>query len=254
MLNLETIHYEKSDAVATIKLNRPHVLNAASRKLWLDFRRALREAAKDTEVKAIIITGEGRAFSAGADLKESQSRTLDEYRDYLVEGQEISRELYRMEKPTIAAVNGYALGSGCEIAVCCDIRIAAESAKFGFPEARVASGVGSGVLQLLPLLLGMGKAKELIFTAEYIDGDEAARIGLVNMVVPDDQLMHKAQEIAAKMAANSALSISLMKAILNRAHEASMEAIMDWEVEMMMSAIQTQERVKALEDFTARKR
>jgi len=254
MLNLETILYEKSDAVATIKLNRPHVLNAASRKLWLDFRRALREAAKDTEVKAIIITGEGRAFSAGADLKESQSRTLDEYRDYLVEGQEISRELYRMEKPTIAAVNGYALGSGCEIAVCCDIRIAAESAKFGFPEARVASGVGSGVLQLLPLLLGMGKAKELIFTAEYIDGDEAARIGLVNMVVPDDQLMHKAQEIAAKMAANSALSISLMKAILNRAHEASMEAIMDWEVEMMMSAIQTQERVKALEDFTARKR
>ncbi|MBW2145489.1 MAG: enoyl-CoA hydratase/isomerase family protein [Deltaproteobacteria bacterium] len=253
-MNLETILYEKSDAVATIKLNRPHVLNAASRKLWLDFRRALREAAKDTEVKAIIITGEGRAFSAGADLKESQSRTLDEYRDYLVEGQEISRELYRMEKPTIAAVNGYALGSGCEIAVCCDIRIAAESAKFGFPEARVASGVGSGVLQLLPLLLGMGKAKELIFTAEYIDGDEAARIGLVNMVVPDDQLMHKAQEIAAKMAANSALSISLMKAILNRAHEASMEAIMDWEVEMMMSAIQTQERVKALEDFTARKR
>jgi len=254
MLKLETIIYEKKEAIATIKFNRPHALNATNSQLWIDFRQALREAAKDPEVRALIIIGEGRAFSAGADLKESKTRTIEDYREYLVEGQEISRELYRMDKPTIAAVNGYALGSGCEIAMCCDIRIAAVSAKFGFPEARVASGVGSGVLQLLPLLLGMGKAKELIFTSEYIDGTEAARIGLANMVVPDDQLMDKAQEMAAKMAANSPVSISLMKAILNRAHEVSMDAIMDWEVEMMMSAIQTQERVKALEEFADRKK
>lgn len=254
MLKLETIVYEKAEAVAVIKLNRPQALNATSSRLWFDFREALRSASGDREVKAVIITGEGRAFSAGADLKESKSRSIDDYRNYLVEGQEISRELYRMEKPTIAAVNGYALGSGCEIAMCCDVRIAAESAKFGFPEARVASGVGGGGLQILPLLVGIGKAKELIFTSDYIDGAEAARIGLANMVTPDDQLMTRAHEMAQKMASNSPVSISLMKAILNRAIEASLESIMDWEVEMMMSAIQTQERLKALEDFETRKK
>lgn len=253
-MELSTIIYEQSENIAVVKLNRPEVLNAGNRQMWTDLRNVLEKVVKDSDVKAMIITGEGRAFCVGADLKESKTRTLEEYHEHIVGAQEISRKLYRLNIPTIAAINGYALGGGCEIAMLCDIRIAAENAKLGFPESRVASSVTSAGLQLLPLLVGIGKAKEMIFGAEYIDGKEAERIGLVNMVVPDDQLMDKAMEMAKKMSANSPVSISQMKSILNRAHESSMENISDWEVQVLMSSINTTYREKALSEFSARKK
>ena len=206
-MNLECIIYDKQDQIATIKLNRPKVLNAMNKQLWLDLRTALRDAGGDPKIKVVVITGEGRAFSTGADLKDSKGRSLTAYRDYLEHLQEISRELLRFSKPTIAAVNGYALGSGYELALACDIRVAAESAKVGSPEAKVSSSVTGGAMRLLRDLVGPGKAKELLFTADYISGAEAARIGLVNDVVPDDQLMRFTYEMAEKMTQNSAFSM-----------------------------------------------
>jgi len=149
-MNFECIIYEKDQGIATIKLNRPKVLNAMNKQLWLDFQAALEDAGKDSDIKVLVVTGEGRAFSTGADLKESKTRTLEAYREYLEELQEASRKIIRFEKPTIAAVNGYAIGSGYELALACDIRIAAEEAQIGSPEAKVTSSVTGGAFRLVP--------------------------------------------------------------------------------------------------------
>jgi len=254
-MEFECIIYEKRDGIATIKLNRPQVLNAMNKQLWLDFQVALKDVKNDPGVKVLIITGEGRAFSTGADLKDSKGRSLEDYRDYLVELQEASRKIIRFEKPTIAAINGYALGSGYELGLACDVRIAAEEAKIGSPEARVTSSVTGGAMRLVQDLIGPGKAKELLFTAEYIDGKEAERIGLVNKAVPLDQLMDETMEMAKKMAANSSFSIKMIKRGLNMARgEVSLEALMEYEVEACLACVSTKERQGSLKDFEERKK
>ena len=253
-MDFECILYEKEEGIAIIKLNRTKVLNAMNKQLWLDFQVALEDVKSDPEIKALILTGEGRAFSTGADLKESKDRSIEDYRDYLVELQEATRKIIRFEKPIIAAINGYALGSGYELALACDIRIAAEDAQIGSPEARVTSSVTGGAMRLVQDLIGPGKAKELLFTAEYIDGKEAERIGLVNKAVPLEQLMEEAKEMARKIAKNSSFSIKMIKTGLNMARgEVSLEALMDYEVEACLACVFTKERQDSLKDFEERK-
>ncbi len=252
-MEFECIIYEKKDGVAIIRFNRPQVLNAMNRQLWTDLEAALEDAKLDEGIKVVIITGEGRAFSTGADLKESKDRTLEQYREYLENLQEVSRRIIRYPKPIIAAVNGYALGSGYELALACDIRIAAESAKFGSPEAKVSSSVTGGAMRLLQDLVGPGKAKELLFTCEFIDGKEAERIGLVNKVVPDNRLMEEAMAMAQKIAQNSSFSIKVIKRGLELAKQASLEALMDYEVEACLACVFTKERQERLEEFEKRK-
>ena len=254
-MDFECIIYKKEEGIATIKLNRPQVLNAMNKQLWLDLQVALEDVKNDPEIKALIITGEGRAFSTGADLKDSKDRTIEEYRNYLVELQETSRKIIRFEKPIIAAINGYALGSGYELALACDIRIAAEEALIGSPEARVTSSVTGGAMRLVQDLIGPGKAKELIFTAEYIDGKEAERIGLVNKAVPLDQLMRTTIEMAKKIAENSSFSIKMIKKGFNMARgEVSLEALMDYEIEACLACVSTKERQDSLQEFEERKK
>jgi enoyl-CoA hydratase len=215
----------------------------------------LDDVQNDPQIKVLIITGEGRAFSTGADLKESKTRSLEAYRDYLVALQETSRRIIRFEKPTIAAINGYALGSGYELALACDIRIAADEAQIGSPEAKVTSSVTGGAMRLVQDLIGPGKARELLFTADSIDGREAARIGLVNTSVPLEELMRAAQEMAQKIAANSAFSIKMIKkGLLMARGEVSMEALMDFETEACLACVSTKERQTSLKDFEDRKK
>ena len=254
-MDFKCIIYEKEDRIALIKLNRPEVLNAMNKQLWLDFQVALEDVKNDHEIKVLIITGEGRAFSTGADLKESKVRSIEEYREYLVELQETSKKIIRFEKPTIAAINGYALGSGYELALACDIRISAEEAQIGSPEAKVTSSVTGGAMRLVQDLIGPGKAKELLFTGEYIDGKEAQRIGLVNRAVPLDRLMDEAREMAEKIAENSTFSIKMIKKGLHLARgEVSLEALMDYEIEACLACVSTKERQESLKDFEERKR
>lgn len=254
-MDFECILYEKDAGIAVIRLNRPRVMNAMNKQLWIDFQAALTDAREDAEVKAVIVTGEGRAFSTGADLKESKTRTIEAYRAYLEELQEASRMILRFEKPTIAAVNGYALGSGYELALACDIRLAAEDAQIGSPEARVTSSVTGGAFRLIQDLVGPGKARELLFTAENIDGREAERIGLVNRAVPADRLMDAARETAGKIAANSGFSIKMIKKGLRMAQsEVSLEALMDFEVEACLACVSTKEREASLKQFEDRKK
>jgi enoyl-CoA hydratase len=254
-MEFECIIYEKQGGIATIKLNRPKALNAMNKQLWLDFQEALEDVKNDHEIKVLIITGEGRAFSTGADLKDSKDRTIEQYRDYLVELQETSRKIIRFEKPTVAAINGYALGSGYELALACDIRIAAEEAKIGSPEARVTSSVTGGAMRLVQDLIGPGKARELLFTSEYIDGKEAERIGLVNRAVPLDSLMEEARKMAENMAENSSFSIKMIKKGLNMARDGvSLDALMDFETEACLACVFTKERQESLKEFEERKK
>jgi enoyl-CoA hydratase len=254
-MEFECIIYEKKDTVATVKLHRPKVLNAMNSQMWHDLLSALDDVQNDPQIKVLIITGEGRAFSTGADLKESKTRSLEAYRDYLVALQETSRRIIRFEKPTIAAINGYALGSGYELALACDIRIAADEAQIGSPEAKVTSSVTGGAMRLVQDLIGPGKARELLFTADSIDGREAARIGLVNTSVPLEELMRAAQEMAQKIAANSAFSIKMIKkGLLMARGEVSMEALMDFETEACLACVSTKERQTSLKDFEDRKK
>jgi enoyl-CoA hydratase len=253
-MTFECILYEKGDGLATVKLNRPKVLNAMNKQLWLEFQGALEDAGADPEVKVLIITGEGRAFSTGADLKESKTRSQEDYRDYLEALQEASRRIIRFEKPTIAAINGYALGSGYELALACDIRIAAEDAQIGSPEARVASSVTGGAMRLIQELVGPGKAKELLFTARNIDGAEAERIGLVNRAVPARELMDETRKMASEIVENSSFSMKMIKKGLRMSAEVSLEALMDYEIEACLACVSTKERRDSLTRFEERKR
>jgi enoyl-CoA hydratase len=253
-MELECIIYEAKDGVGVIHLNRPQVLNAMNKRLWLDLKAVLDQAAADPAVKVLIITGKGRAFSTGADLKDSKDRSLEDYRAYLEELQETSRQILRFEKPIIAAINGYALGSGYELALACDIRLAAKEAKIGSPEARVASSVTGGAFRLVQDLIGPGKARELLFTADYIDGVAAERIGLVNRAVPLENLMDEALAMAKKISANSSFSLKMIKRGLSlAAGEVSLEALMDYEIEACLACVSTKERQMSLESFEQRK-
>ena len=253
-MNYECIIYEEKKNVGLIKLNRPRFLNAMNRQLWLDMLDALERAKRDPDIKVLIFTGEGRAFSSGADLKDSKDRGLADYRTYLESLQEASRKIIRFEKPTIAAINGYALGSGYELALACDIRITAKEALIGSPEAKVTSSVTGGAFRLVQDLVGPGKARELLFTAENITGEEAERIGLVNKSVPLENLMDEAFDMASKIAANSAFSLSIIKkGFLMAQDEVSLDALMDYEIEACLACVTTKERQESLVDFEKRK-
>ena len=248
-----TLRYKKNKGTAIVTLHRPQVLNAMNLQLWKDLQGALDDAEKDPAVMAVVITGSGRAFSTGADLKESKTRSLEDYRTYLESLQEVSRKIIYFPKPTIAAINGYALGSGYELALACDIRLAAKDARIGSPEASVSSSVTGGAFRLIQNLIGPGKACELLFTAEPIDGKEAERIGLVNRAVPSKDLLDEALKIARRISQNDPFSVKMMKKGLRMAQgEVSLEALMAFEIEACLACVSTQSREKALEKFEER--
>lgn len=253
-MNYTCIIFEKKENLAIITLNRPKVLNAMNHQMWIEIMDALENARIDQQVKALVFTGQGRAFSTGADLKDSKGRSLEDYRTYLESLQEASRKIICFEKPTLAAINGYALGSGYELALACDIRIAASDAQIGSPEARVTSSVTGGAFRLIQDLVGPGKARELLFTAENITGDQAAAIGLVNRAVSSETLMKETFKMAEKIAANSAFSLAMIKkGLLMAQGEVSLNALMNYEVEACLACVSTKERQKSLETFEKRK-
>jgi len=219
-MSYETICIERVEAdgvhIAIVTLNRPERRNAIDHQMIRDLGQALDELDADPKVCAAIITGAGdKAFAAGADIAELKER------DYSAALQRINSALFRRVEehrlPFIAAIHGYALGGGCELAMACDIRIASQSSKLGQPEVGLGILPGAGAIQRLPRLVGMGRAKDLIYTGRIIDAAEAERIGLVQYVVPNDQLMEKAKELAFQIAQQGELAVQLSKQALNAA-------------------------------------
>ena len=210
------IHVEREDAVALVTIDRPEAMNALDVATLTELRDRLRELAGDESARAVILTGAGeKAFVAGADIKYMSGLDVDQAKEWGALGHEAGRLLETMPKPTIAAINGFALGGGCELALACDIRYAATSAKLGQPEVNLGIIPGWGGTQRLARVCGLGVAKELIFTGRIVGADEAVRIGLVNAV--HDPVLDKAREVATLLASKSPIALRLMKELANRA-------------------------------------
>ena len=244
-MRFETVIYERRGEVAIISFNRPEVLNAENRQLESDFLRALKMAWEDIRVKAVIIRGEGRAFCSGHDLSEEFLRgNIEEGVAALENLQDITRTIVAMGKPVIAAIHGYALGAGCEWAMNCDLRIAAEGTKFGFPETGIGATVTNAGTKLLPLLIGLGRAKEMVFTNEMIDSARAEQWGLVIKVVPLGELDEAAMDMAKKIAKNSMLAMRLSKEALNQGIYQDFEQTLDREAKDAVLVFSSPESAK----------
>ena len=216
----EFIKYEKEAPYAIITVNRPEVMNAMNNALVEEFAQAFKEAENDDEVRALIITGEGqKAFMAGADIKEVQARDFVLGRKQTRRRQEVLNMLPEMPKPVIAAINGFALGAGLETALACTLRIASTNAKLGAPEVNLGIIPGDGATQRLPRMIGFGRAMEMVLTARMVDAEEAYRIGLVNKVVPLENLMEEAKKMADSIINKSPLAIQYAKEPVNRSRK-----------------------------------
>jgi len=221
-LSLETVIYEKKGAIAYVTVNRPKVLNALNHRTWADLRAAFEEARADVEVRGAILTGSGdKAFIAGADIGElAQVTAVDAERSSSF-GQRVLDLIENLGKPVLAAVNGFALGGGCETAMACTIRIAAENAKFGQPEVKLGLPPGGGGTQRLPRLVGKGRALQLILSGEIINAAEAYRIGLVNEVVPAADLIPRAETILKQILVNAPIAVQYSLEAVNKGLETS---------------------------------
>jgi len=216
----EVVLYERRGPAAWLTLNRPEKLNAINAPMVEGLREAFRRTADDDEIKVVVLTGAGRAFSAGYDLAEeveAPPEGAEGWRDVLAHDVEMTMELWSLPKPTIAAVRGWCLAGGCELAMACDLVVAAEDARFGEPEIRYGSGP---VTLLMPFVIGQKKTNELLFTGDAIDAREAERLGLVNRVVPGEELERAVGELVAKIAPTPLPVLRLTKIALTRAYEA----------------------------------
>jgi enoyl-CoA hydratase len=212
------------DRIATLTVNRPDKLNALNAAVIAALGEAITECGRRDDVAAIILTGAGRAFVAGADIAELNRATAIEAQRISQVGQEVFRRFESSSKPTIAAVNGFALGGGCELAMACHVRLAADTAKFGQPESKLGLGPGYGGTQRLPRLVGRGRALELLLSAEVIDAAEAYRIGLVNRVVPGAELLGTARTLAGAMAERAPLALAAIIEAVNIGTEHGLDA------------------------------
>ena len=219
-MSYETILFERRGPVARITLNRPHVLNALSTRLMAEVTDALDRVEADEGLRVAVLTGAGRAFSAGYDLKESAANPVSgvlAWRERLERDVRFTLRIWDLPKPVIAAVHGYCLAGGCDLAMMCDVTIAAEGTYFGEPEIRFGSGV---VTLIMPWVVGMKKTRELLYTgADRVTAEEALRIGLVNRVVPPDRLEAEAMALAEEIAKNDPEAVRLTKIALNRTYE-----------------------------------
>ena len=241
----QNIIVEKEENIAVITFNRPDAMNALNNQTRAEFREAVAAVAADDEIKVLILTGSGKAFVAGSDIKEFNQTT-----PYVAHNiNRLGEMVEKLEKPIIAAVNGFCLGGGNEIAMGCDIIIASDKAKFGQTEVNIGIIPGGGGTQRLPRLIGACRAKELIYTGDIIGAEEAYRLGLVNRVVPADQLMATARELAKKIATKSAAALKLAKTAINRGMQTNLESGLKYEYELYSLALSLEDKVEGVNAF-----
>ncbi|HSA93264.1 MAG TPA: enoyl-CoA hydratase-related protein [Terriglobales bacterium] len=223
MSQFENILYEKKAAIAYVTINRPKVLNALNMATMEELRAAFTQARDDREVRVVVLTGAGeKAFVAGADINELARHNPVEAKEYTHRGQSVLDLMENLGKPVIACINGFALGGGCEIAMACTMRLASENARLGQPEVKLGIMAGYGGTQRLPRLVGKGLAMQILLTGEMITAQEAHRIGLVNEVVPQAELLPRAEAIAQKIIANAPLALQYTMEAVNKGMEMSL--------------------------------
>ena len=247
---LENVLYEKKDGIAYVTLNRPKVLNALNQRTWQDLRVAFEDARDDATVRGIILTGAGdKAFIAGADISEIAHITAVDAEQSSRSGQDVLTLIETLGKPVIAAVNGFALGGGCETAMACTIRVASEHARFGQPEVTLGIIPGGGGTQRLPRLVGKGRALQIILSGAMITAQEAYRIGLVNEVVPATDLVPRAEAILKQIFANAPVAIRFSLEAVNRGLETSQAEGMALEASLFGLCAGTEDKDEGTQAF-----
>ena len=243
------------DLVRVLFINRPKVLNALNQEVLNEIKSAIGEFAKNENVSVMIITGSGeKAFVAGADIEGQHPLNPEGGRQWGLLGHEVCRLIETVEKPVIAAVNGFALGGGCEIAMACDIRLASEKARFGQPEVSLGITPGYGGTQRLPRLVGEGKAKELIFTGKMINAAEAHRIGLVDEVYPHETLLGEALKMANEIAANAPIAVRYAKMQINQGLQTDINTAITVEVGLFGLCFATQDQKEGMGAFLEKRK
>lgn len=252
---MEKILYNKNDHIGMITISCPESLNILNSDLLQDLNKILKVVKNDRDIYCIVVTGAGKkSFVAGAEIKEMKDMDVIEARKYSILGSSVLRNIELLEKPVIAAINGYALGGGLELAVSCDLRIASKNSIFGFPEVTLGIVPGWGGMQKLVRLVGLGKAKEITFTGLKIDADEAFRIGLINKIVEQEVLMEEAMNLAKKIAGNAPIAVSLAKAAIDHGVGLDGCSSVSYELEVFAQCFTTEDQKDAMSAFINKKK
>jgi enoyl-CoA hydratase len=254
-MNMTHVLLEKKDHVAIATINRPKALNALNSEVLEDLRELVDLVNADSDIYVLILTGSGeKAFVAGADIGEMSTLTKEGGEAFGKKGNDVFRALETLPIPTIAAVNGYALGGGCELSMACDIRLCADTAVFGQPEAGLGITPGFGGTQRLARLIGPGMAKQLIYSARNIKADEALRVGLVNAVYPAAELMAAAEKLAATIAANAPIAVRACKKAINEGLEVGIDEAVVIEEKLFGSCFETADQKEGMSAFLERRK
>ena len=245
----QTIKYEVKNSIGYVTINRPETLNALNKTVLEELFDVFNQIDADENVRVVILTGEGRSFVAGADIGQMSTLTVAEGRQFGAYGHKVMNFMEKMEKPIIAAVNGFALGGGCELAMACDFRVASSKAKFGQPEVGLGITPGFGGTQRLSKLVGKGMAKMLILTADTINAAEALRIGLVEKVTEPEDLMPVCEEIAGKIASKAPIAVGLAKTCINKGYHLDMFSGCALEAEAFGGCFGTEDQKEGMQAF-----
>lgn len=251
---LKNVIVEKQDNIAIVKINRPEALNALNKELLKELEELFYELGEDDRIKVVIITGEGKAFVAGADIAQMKDMTAIQAREFAKLGQGVFSLVESMEKPVIAAINGFALGGGSELALACDIRIASDKAKLGQPEVNLGIIPGFGGTQRMSRLIGTSKAKMLIYTGDIIDAQTAFSYGLVNKVVPAEELMKEVFDLARKIVSKGPSAIKFAKAVINKGIQADLPTGSSYEMDAFSLCFSTGEAKEGMSAFLEKRK
>ena len=253
-MELKNVILEKEEHLAIVTINRPKALNALNSETLKDLDTVIEDLEKDSNIYAVILKGAGdKSFVAGADISEMKDLNEEQGKEFGILGNNVFLRLENLPKPVIAAISGFALGGGCELSMACDIRIASEKAKFGQPEAGLGITPGFGGTQRLARIVGAGRAKELIYTCDLIKADEAYRIGLVNKVVPVENLLNEAKAIAAKIIANAPIAVKCCKDAINRGTQVSIDKAVIIEAEDFGKCFSSDDQKEGMSAFLERR-
>lgn len=254
-LVLSNVVLQKNDQIATLIINRPKAMNALNMDTLLDIECAIENAKNDDDIYVIVITGAGsKAFVAGADITFMQELTAVEARQFGILGSGVCSLIEFIEKPVIAAIDGFCLGGGCELAMSCDFRFCSDKSKFGQPEVGLGVTPGFGGTQRLPRLIGTGMAKQLLYTGEVIDANEAFRSGLVNKVVSSDQLMDYVMQIAATIASKGQRAVDLCKAAVNQGMQTDIDRALAIELDMFALCFAMDDQKEGMKAFVEKRK
>lgn len=249
----ENLKYRKEGHVGILTISRPKSLNALNARVLIELGQAVDMVSEDSEVYVLIITGDGKSFVAGADINEMKNYYSEEGREWGELGSSVFKKIDHMKIPTIAAVNGFALGGGCELAMACDLRIASENAKFGQPEVSLGITPGYSGCVRLPRLVGLAKAKELIYTGDYISACEAAKIGLVNKVVPFEELLDAAIDMAGKIASKAQIAVRYSKLAISKGIETDIDTAIAFENQVFALCFATKDQKEGMNAFVEKR-